>query len=368
MARNECIEAVNRCGQSIWYDNLSRDLLGSGALAGYIDAGVSGLTSNPTIFKKAIADSAHYDGAIAASNAADAEALCEDLMVEDVGAAADLLRPVYERSDTADGYASIEVSPLLANDTATTVAAARHLWARLSRPNIMIKVPATDAGLPAVATLLSEGINVNVTLIFSVQRYEEVAQAYLRGLEARRAKGGELHGVRSVASFFVSRVDSIFEETIRARSEEDWDGLVGQMGIANSKAAYGSFQRIFAAPRFRALAASGALVQRPLWASTGVKNPAYHPLHYVQTLVGHDTVNTVPPQTLDVLLRGAAISPRLEERIHENIRMLESLGGRGIDLQALLTRLQLDGVKLFADSYRELIEAVSHKKESLKGS
>ncbi|NMC62102.1 MAG: transaldolase [SAR324 cluster bacterium] len=374
MEKNSYISALNKIGQSIWYDNLSRDVLVSGKLSSYIQLGVSGLTSNPTIFKKAIADTNHYDTEILelATKGLSTEAICEELMIKDVAAAADLLRPVFEASSGEDGYASIEVSPHLARDTEGTVKAAEKLWRKLGRSNIMIKVPATEEGLPAIETLLSNGINVNVTLIFSVQTYELVAHAYLRALRSRSRNGETLKFVSSVASFFVSRVDSLFEDTWKSMQvqgkllDRDSKPYLGKLGIANSKIAYASFLDIFGTSQFLDLKKEGAKLQRPLWASTGVKNPAYNPLLYVENLVGKDTVNTLPPQTLDKLLEKASIKPRITEDLDAASSLIASLSAKGINFSNLLDQLQENGVKLFADSYDELLQSIARKKESLK--
>ncbi len=375
MEKNPALKVLNSVGQSIWYDNLSRDVLRSGTLEKYIAAGVSGLTSNPTIFKKAIADTSHYDEDIRnlAAEGLSSEAICEELFIRDVGAAADLLKPTFIETSRADGYASIEVSPLLANDTQKTIEAARHLWGRLGRPNIMIKVPATKEGIPAIRELLDSGLNINVTLIFSVEVYREVAKAYIAALQSRAERKEAISAIRSVASFFVSRVDSIFEENVKRlvssgrKKEGDFSDFLGKVGIANSREAYKAFLEIFGTEEFRKLQSQGALVQRPLWASTGVKNPAYSPLLYVETLAGKDTVNTLPPRTLDTLLEGVTLTdPQpVTEDADEASRLLASLGEKGIDFEALLQQLEVDGVRIFSDSYSELIQSVENKKEIL---
>jgi len=373
MAANKFVAALNDVGQSVWYDNVSREILNSGKLKGFFDAGVSGLTSNPTIFKKAIADSADYDKDIAAlaKQGKNAEQICEELMVRDVGAAADLLRPTFDRTKGHDGHASIEVSPFLAADTKSTVSQAKELWKRLARPNIMIKVPATKEGLPAVQELLSEGINVNITLIFSKEVYEQVANAFITALENRAKKGLPVAGIASVASFFVSRVDAIcekrFGELVKAGKAKAGDlaSFEGKVGIANSKVAYAAYEQLFSAGRFKALRDKGAQVQRPLWASTGTKNPAFSPVLYVEELAGRDTVNTMPPQTVDALLKGATIEPRLHRGLDSARAMIKHVEGLGIPVSQLLVDLQVEGVKLFADAYRELLDSVEAKRKKL---
>lgn len=376
MVKSQGIASLNELGQSIWYDNLSRDVLQSGKLRAYIESGVSGLTSNPTIFKKAIADSDLYDSDIRELSARGlgAEAVAEELMIKDVGTAADLLRPVFESTAGADGYASIEVSPLLADDAAATTKAAQSLWRKLGRPNVMIKVPATAEGLPAITELLEAGINVNITLIFSGETYENVAEAYLAALEARMQRGETVRHISSVASFFVSRVDSICEKKLETLVSEgkisasQQSGYSGVMGIANSRLAYRTFKRLFSSHRFQALEREGrARVQRPLWASTGTKNPAFDPLLYVSALAGKDTVNTLPPQTLDALLRHGSLRARIEDGTEEGARFIESFDEAGGSFAVLLQKLKTEGVKLFADSYTELLQSVDEKIRKLAG-
>ncbi len=374
MSQNSFLSQLGALGQAIWYDNLSRDVLRSGELKSLIDAGVVGLTSNPTIFKKAIADSNDYDQDIRQSTKThDADALCEDLMIADVGAAADLLRPIYERSNFLDGLASVEVSPLLAHDTAGTVEAGRRIWSRLDRPNIMIKVPATDAGLGAIKTLLSDGINVNITLIFSDKVYRQVVEAYVSALEARAAKNQPIDRIASVASFFVSRVDALCEkrmaELVKSGkvNESQASTFVGKIGVANSKIAYASFKEIFDSARFKALAANGAKVQRPLWASTGTKNPAFSPVMYVEELAGPQTVNTVPPQTLAALMKGLKVSDKLSSDLAGAKSLIDQAVSLGLDFDKALYDLQVEGVELFATSFRELISAVETKAKKVTG-
>lgn len=368
--KNQNLEALHAVGQSIWYDNLSRDVLNSGELKKLIDSGVRGLTSNPTIFKKAIADSSNYDAAMKSlmqKGTVDVESITEALMVEDVGAAADLLLPVYNESSGHDGCASIEVSPFLAHNTQKTLDAARRLWSSLKRPNIMIKVPATKEGIPAVKTLLAEGINVNITLIFSVSVYEHVANAYIEALEERAAKGLPIDKMASVASFFVSRVDSIselkMEDLVKSGkwNEDTRKKYFGQIGIANSRVAYKKFLDLFGGDRFKKLAAKGAAVQRPLWASTGTKNPVFSPVMYVEELAGKDTVNTVPPQTLKSLMDKVAVSDKLSGGIAQAASLLKDFTSDGVPFEDLLLELQVQGVKLFADSFTELLDSVSQK-------
>jgi len=359
------IQKLNERGQSIWIDNLSRELLQSGELKTKIELGVSGLTSNPTIFKKAIADTSHYDSFIAeyVKEGCDVDEICERLFIRDVGEAADLLRPLYTASGGRDGFASVEVSPLLAKDTAGTIEAGLRIWRRLDRPNVMIKVPATREGIPAIERLLKEGVNVNVTLIFSVESYEAVAEAYLTALEARVEQGLPINHIASVASFFVSRVDSAIEKACDSRGlPELKTELLGKVGIANSLAAYDSFKNLFGGDRFKRLKEGGARVQRPLWASTGTKNPALSPLLYVEALALPDTVNTLPPATLNELFKGVTPSTT------EGQAFLDQLKGVGISFDELLATLEQEGVALFEESYRELETSVSSRVQTLKGS
>ena len=374
--KNPQIVALNKVGQSIWYDNLSRDVLESGELASLIAQGVSGLTSNPTIFQKAISDSDKYDDSLRKElkHTQNDEELCEALMIEDVANAADLLRPVYDETNGLDGYASIEVSPYLARDTEGTLVAARRIWATLGRPNIMIKVPATNEGIPAIQALLRDGINVNVTLIFSSSVYGQVADAYLSGLEQRQADGNPIDHISSVASFFVSRVDAICEkkfDELLGKGKVDADNraaIVGRVGIANSKIAYALYEELFVTgSRFAALRNAGAAVQRPLWASTGTKNPDFSPVLYVEELAGKDTVNTLPPATLTALLEKASIAPNLHQGLNSARGCIENLAKLGIPFEELLAQLQQDGVKSFADSYTSLLEAIAQKRTRLQG-
>lgn len=369
---NKNLSHITALKQSIWYDNLSRDVLNSGELKAIIESGVRGLTSNPSIFKKAIADSTDYDADIKklSPEFSDIESLTEKLMMEDVKKAAELLLPLYESSRGIDGLASIELSPYLAHETEKSIEQGKRIWKTLGAKNIMIKVPATDAGLPVIEALLAEGINVNVTLIFSASVYERVIESFMSGLERRVASGGDITSIQSVASFFVSRVDSIIEQSCKKLSMhlsgDEIKSLEGTVGIANSKAAYQSFKKLFSSKRWKALEAKGAHVQRPLWASTGTKNPAFDPLLYVKYLVGPNTVNTVPPQTLkEIIKQDHSYSNLLEEKPEASKALLDKLLSLGIPWEALLVDLQVQGVKLFADAYTELLAAVKNKKETL---
>lgn len=374
MSKNKHIVALNELGQSIWYDNLSRDVLNSGELAKIIESGVSGLTSNPTIFKNAIAGSSDYDQDLEplAKKGMSSADICEDLMIADVGAAADLLLPIYQSSNGGDGYASIEVSPFLANDTKGTIEAAKRLWSRLNRPNIMVKIPATPEGLPAIRTSLEHGININITLIFSVAVYEKVADAYISALETRTQKNQDVASIASVASFFVSRVDTICEKTFdglvkegKAKAENKPE-FRARIGVANSKLAYERYEQLFKSERFNKLKQRGARIQRPLWASTGTKSADLSPVLYVEELAGRDTVNTVPPQTLNALREKMVVEPRLHHGLAEAKALVARVNQLGLGFDALMHQLQIDGVKLFSDSYQELLDSIEKKRVALR--
>ncbi len=353
------LAALSELGQSIWFDNISRGLISSGGLQHLVDEGVRGMTSNPTIFEKAISGSPDYDAQLsqAAASTKDPEAIFEALAIQDIQAAADVLRPVYDRLDGADGYISLEVSPKLADDTEGTAKAAERLWNAVNRPNVMIKIPATEAGLSAITASIAKGININVTLLFSVDRYESVAWAYIKGLEMLANAGKPLARVASVASFFVSRVDTLVDSQL---SDAHAD-LKGKAAVANAKLAYERFDKIFSSDRFRALRAKGARVQRVLWASTSTKNPAYSPTMYVDPLIGPDTINTVPPQTLDAIKDHATVRSTIREELSEAHGTIAALGKAGVDMKAVADRLERDGVASFAKSFDDLLAAIQKK-------
>ena len=361
------LQELANLGQSVWYDNMYRSLLDGGELARLISLGVTGLTSNPTIFEKAISSADDYDESLmrCPADSHTAEQAFETLAAEDIRAAADLLRPVYDQANGADGFASLEVSPRLAHDTGGTVEAARRLFAALDRPNAMIKVPATPEGLPAIRQLIADGINVNVTLIFSLDMYARVREAYVSGLEDLAASGGDLSAVASVASFFVSRVDTAVDGLLSARADESLEPLMGKAAIANAKIAYQDFKRTFASDRFSALADKGARVQRPLWASTSTKNPEYSDVLYVETLVGPHTVNTMPDATLDAFLDHGAARPSIEDGVAEAYEVIRSLEAAGISMEAVTAQLMNEGVKAFADSFDLLLENIDAKRARL---
>ncbi len=366
-------------GQSVWLDFIRRNLLTSGEFERLVrEQGVVGVTSNPTIFQLAIAESDDYDAAIEGGIARGLEgpALFESLAVEDIQMACDLLRPVFERSKGLDGRVSIEVSPRLAHDTAATLEEARRLHRSVARPNLLVKVPATAAGIPAIAELIGDGLCINVTLIFSLARYEQVMDAYLRGLERRAAGGLPLDPVFSVASFFVSRVDTKVDKAIEAAlaalppgasERAELESLRGRSAVDNARLAYQRFRAVFESPRFTALAARGAHVQRPLWASTSTKNPAYRDVIYVEELIGAHTVNTMPLQTLMAFNDHGVVEARLErdmEGARSRVRRLPELG---LPLERLIAELEPEGVQAFARSYDALLETLEKERREIAG-
>jgi len=367
------LQDLTNLGQSIWLDYIRRSFITSGELQAWINLGVRGLTSNPTIFEKAIAGSTDYDEDLhrLVDEGKSVEEIYEALVLDDIRRAAELLRPVYEQSGGADGFVSLEVSPTLAHDTQGTVTEARRLFATLDRPNVMIKVPATPEGIPAIETLIGEGINVNITLIFSLAHYQAVAQAYFRGLEKLATSGGDLSQVASVASFFVSRVDTAVDRQLEAlipnpqSPAPNLQSLQGKIAIANAKVAYARFRKIFSGPRWEKLADQGARVQRPLWASTGTKNPLYPDTLYVDSLIGPHTVNTVPPATLRAFLDHGAVAPTLEASLDEAQAQLARLTELGVDLDAITQKLQDEGVTAFARSFDSLMRCIAEKRDRL---
>jgi transaldolase len=355
------LRRLQALGQSIWLDSISRDLIHSGDLQKLVDDGLLGMTSNPTIFEKAITGSADYDAQLRelAGTGKNPQEIFEGLAVRDIQDAADILRPVYERLEGQDGYVSLEVSPLLADDTEGTVAEAERLWRAVGRPNIFIKIPATVAGLPAISATLAKGINVNVTLLFDVDRYQAVAESYMEGLERHAATGARIDRLASVASFFVSRVDTLVDEQLKTRP--GGVGLMGLAAVANAKLAYERFEGLFNSDRFAALRARGARVQRVLWASTSTKNPAYPDLKYVEPLIGPHTVNTVPNQTLEAIKDHLTVRLTIKEGLAETHEQMAALARAGIDMTAVGTKLERDGVALFAKSFDDLLKAIEQK-------
>src|SRR5690242_13367306 len=351
-------------GQSVWLDYLRRGMLESGELQRMIDDGLRGMTSNPTIFEHAIGGSTDYDEALArvASSSRTDREVFESLAVEDVRSAADLFRPVYDGSQGADGFVSLEVSPTLARDTAGTIAEARRLWAAVDRPNVMIKVPGTREGWPAIERLVTDGINVNITLLFSLDHYRQVAEAYLRALEARRDAGQPIDRVASVASFFVSRVDTEVDRRL-----DPANSLHGKVAIANAQLAYAWFRELLEGRRWRAVAAAGAKPQRLLWASTGTKDPAYSDVLYVDSLIGADTINTLPPQTLQLFEDHGTVRETLPADLAEARRVMDRLRGAGVDFDDVTRVLEEEGIEKFAKSFEALLGVIAAKRKALAG-
>jgi transaldolase/glucose-6-phosphate isomerase len=375
MAKNPLLE-LREYGTSIWLDYIRRSLITSGELQRMIEEdALVGMTSNPTIFEKAIGGSSDYDEAISrlVDTGKSGEELLLDLVVEDIQMAADVLKPVYDRTRHKDGYVSIEVLPRLANDTQGTIDMAHQLFDRVSRPNILVKIPATAEGLPAIETCIADGININITLMFSVKVYEQVARAYIRGLQ-RRMQQGQPVDIASVASFFVSRVDTAVDKLLEAKIQASTDpaeksrlqSLLGKAAVANAKLAYKKFREIFSEPEFKQLRDRGASVQRPLWASTGTKNPGYSDVMYVEELIGPDTVNTMPQQTLMAFKEHGEVRLSLLENVPGAQQVMRQLADAGIDMEQVTYDLQVDGVKLFDDSVNKLLEELEKKTARLK--
>jgi len=362
---------LQECGQSVWLDYIRRDLLENGELRRLIaDDGLRGMTSNPAIFEKAIAESTLYDAAFANMPVeyADTKARYEHVAIRDIQSAADILRPVYDATQRRDGYVSLEVSPHLAHDTAATLAEARRLWKAVGRENLMVKVPGTPEGIPAVEQLISEGLNINVTLLFAREVYERVAQAFIAGIEKRAAAGNDVRHVASVASFFISRIDTLIDAQLSARlksaggAERDrLQGLLGKVAIANGKLTYERYAKIFSGPRWEKLQQQGAQTQRVLWASTSTKNPNYRDVVYVEELIGPDTVNTIPPATFDAFREHGRVRQSLTENVAAAHETMTALAQVGISMQEVTAQLLDDGVRLFADAFDKLLVAVEQK-------
>ncbi|HKZ54799.1 MAG TPA: bifunctional transaldolase/phosoglucose isomerase [Anaerolineales bacterium] len=370
------ITRLRELGQSLWIDDIRREWIESGELARWIASGeVRGMTSNPTIFEQAIAGSDLYTPAMRRMAAADWDpgTIFDRLATDDIREATDLFRPVYEGSGGGDGFVSIEVIPDLANDTERTLSEVRRLWTTVNRPNLMIKIPATQAGVPAIEKAISEGINVNVTLIFSLARYAEVMEAYLRGLEARLAQGASIDHVASVASFFVSRVDTAVDGLLEALIREEGSqaeraaALRGKAAVANAKLAYAQFRGVFDSQRFNVLRVQGARVQRPLWASTSTKNPLYSDTYYVDNLIGRDTVDTLPLKTLEAFRGHGVAQPTIEENLSAAISQLQALEALGISMAMVTQRLESEGVEKFRQSYHSLLETIRRRCLPLRG-
>ena len=362
------LKALLAYGQSPWMDYIRRDLLTGGGLKKYIDNdGLRGMTSNPAIFEKAITGSNLYADILAspAAKTLDAKSLFEKIAIRDVQDACDIFRSVYADSKRRDGYVSLEVSPYLANDTKGTIEEARRLWKAVDRPNVMIKVPATPEGIPAIRQLLEDGLNINITLLFAQSAYEQVAEAFLAALEARTAKGRDISHIASVASFFVSRIDSLVDGKIDEKLKTAADAgqmtllesIRGKVAIANARLTYKKYQELFDGPRWKVLAAKGAQSQRLLWASTSTKNPKYRDVIYVEELIGADTVDTIPPATFDAFREHGKLRPSLTENVDGAAKTMADLGKAGISMKEVTEKLLVDGVKLFADAFKTLLDA-----------
>ncbi len=357
------LKQLRAAGTSPWLDNIRRGWLVSGEFRRMVDEGIVGVTSNPTIFQKAIADSQDYDSAVAALQSAGfapGDAFFE-LAISDVRDAADQIRDVYDDSGHLDGFVSFELPPAMANDTDASIAAAPEFFSRIGRPNIFIKIPGTAEGVPAIEETIAAGINVNVTLLFSLAKYEDIHMAYIRGLERRAAAGEPIDDVHSVASFFVSRVDTAVDAQLPEGSP-----LRGRAAVANAKLAYKRFGEIVASERWQALAAKGATVQRPLWASTGTKNPAYSDVLYVDELIGPDCVNTMPEGTIAAFLDHGTVRRTVDADVDGARALLEQIAAAGVSIDAVTHQLELDGVKSFADSFDSLIQTLADNMEALR--
>ncbi len=364
-------------GQSVWFDNIDRAQLISGQFKRLLDEdGVVGVTANPTIFQKSISQGHAYDEQITQliKEGKSTNEIYEALVMRDICTVADILRPIYDRTNRQDGFVSLEVSPDLAHDTGSTLSEVRRFWKTVDRPNLMIKIPATPEGIPAIQQALTEGININITLIFSLDNYRQVADAYLSALEERNAEGKNISHIASVASFFVSRVDTLvdrmLEDRIKATSDsaeqQKLKSLEGKAAIANARLVYQEFKRIFGTPRFESLKHSGAHVQRPLWASTSTKNPAYRDVLYAEELIGPDTVDTMPLETIENFRDHGRVSRTIENNIPQAKAELAALEEVGIHYDQVTQQLQDEGVQKFADSFHELFKGIESKKQSIQ--
>ena len=365
-------------GQSMWLDYIRRDLFTTGKLKAMIeDDGLRGMTSNPAIFEKAIADSSLYDDilhSLAPQKDLSATAKYEQIAIRDIRDAEDQLRGVYEQTNFRDGYVSLEVSPYLANKTQETIDEARRLWKTVQRENVMIKIPGTAEGLPAIRQAISEGININVTLLFAQEVYVKVAEAYVAGVEELAARGGNLKKMAGVASFFISRIDTLIDSMLDPKLKSTSDpnqqallkSLLGKVAIANGKLTYQRYQKIFSGPNWDKLAAKGAQTQRVLWASTSTKNPNYRDVMYVEELIGPDTVDTIPPATIDAFRQHGRVRPSLTEDIPGAQKTMDDLAKAGISMKEVTDKLTVDGVKLFSDAFDKLLAAVE-KSTAQKG-
>ncbi len=367
---------LEQLGQSIWYDNISRGIIKRGELKKMVDEGLSGVTSNPTIFDKAISESSDYDDQlrelVEGNPDIDAAEIIQALMVTDIQMACDVLKPAYDRTKGRDGYVSVEVSPGKARNTQATIKEVRELWRKIDRTNLMVKIPATKEGVPAIEECVSEGMNINVTLIFSVERYREVAHAYITGLERRLKHNKPIDHVWSVASVFVSRIDTLIDDLLQKKiaittdsaQVEKLHGLRGNTAVSNARMVYKAFKEIFGSQRFKHLEERGANLQRPLWGSTGTKNPEYSDLLYVDTLVGPHTVNTVPPKTYTAILDHGKPAPRVESDLDGAHKVLSDVAAAGIDMKWVLQKLEDDGVTAFEKSFDALHKNVRDKRNA----
>jgi transaldolase len=376
MANQNTIKALLKEGQSVWQDDISRQMIESGALKKRIDQiGIHGVTSNPTIFQKAIAGGSAYDEDIKAllGGGKSAAEIFQTIAVKDIQDACDLFRPIYDETGGEDGFVSIEVLPSLARDTNGTIDNARTLWNAVDRPNLMVKVPGTDEGVPAIETLLTEGININITLLFSLANYENVARAYIKALQARHESGLPVDKLASVASFFVSRVDTLADKKLDEKlASGDGDAalitsLKGKVAVANAQLAYERFEELFGSNEFTPLADAGALVQRPLWASTGTKNKEYSDVLYVETLIGPHTVNTMPIATMEAFLDHGTVKRTVDADYAAAHKVIEDLASVGISIDDITRQLEDEGIEAFIHSYDDLLDGVESKRSALAG-
>jgi transaldolase len=367
---------LKRHGQSVWYDDLNRKLIVTGALQRMVDEdGVSGGTSNPSIFEKAISGTDAYDEHLRrlVDQGRELPEIYDDLTVTDVRMSTDVFRPTYDETEGGDGYASLEVSPTIANDTQASIEAAKRLFAALDRPNAMIKIPGTPEGLPAIEKCLTDGLNINITLLFGVENYEQVAWAYISALEKRWAARLPIDRIGSVASFFVSRVDTLTDEKLNQKIEaasdesqrEELTSLLGKSAVANAKIAYAKYKEIFSSTRWKVLEEAGARVQRCLWASTSTKNPEYRDVMYVEPLIGPDTINTMPLSTLDAFRDHGVVADTLEKDVDEAFETIRQIEKAGISFKAVTDELQVQGVKLFTDSFMKANASIKEKRDAL---
>jgi len=374
---NPVVEKINQIGQSIWYDNIERKLLDNGTLAGMVQRGeIRGITSNPSIFNKAISQSSDYDDDIRSllMKGLSTEEIYEALVIKDIQLAADMFRKLYDETSGGDGYVSLEVNPYLAHDTEKTIRDAIKIWQTVARPNLMVKIPATREGLPSITEAISKGININVTLIFSLERYQEVREAYLAGLEKRLKSGAEIGQIASVASFFISRIDNKVDQRLdnllpssSPDNQNKIRSLFGKAAVASGKLAFVDYQKTFLEEdRYLALKTKGAKMQRVLWASTSTKNPAYPDTMYVDELMGPDTVNTIPPQTLTAFYDHGKVARTIDEDISDAEQTFQELAALGIDLKQVTQELEDEGVKAFADAYSSLLESIKNRMQEFQ--